>query len=59
MLKTCVFTIVIGGATGIGWGLLLAAPWRPWGTRERLEVHGERLADLNAVGVLIPARDEA
>lgn len=42
------------------WLIVLVLPWRPWGTRERLQadagLRGESLADVT---VLIPARDEA
>jgi hopene-associated glycosyltransferase HpnB len=43
------------------WVGLLLAPWRPWSTRERLEVADptERMTDLSAITVLIPARNEA
>lgn len=42
------------------WLGLLALPWRPWDTRERLEASGETPdADLSSVVVLIPARNEA
>lgn len=47
-------------AAAVLWSLALAAPWRPWSTRERLEsdpaLAGERLDDVT---VLIPARNEA
>jgi len=47
-------------AGAILWFGLLLAPFRPWGTRERLETSGETpAADLSTVAVLIPARDEA
>lgn len=43
----------------LAWSALLLLPWKPWRVRERLEpLPGER-ADLSAVTVLIPARDEA
>jgi hopene-associated glycosyltransferase HpnB len=39
---------------------VLVAPWRPWSTRERLEpASPPATADLGAVTVLIPARNEA
>ncbi|MDE2149898.1 MAG: glycosyltransferase [Gammaproteobacteria bacterium] len=42
------------------WWATLAAPWRPWSTREHLEPDGPRPeADLSQVTALIPARDEA
>ncbi len=44
------------------WLGLLCVPWRPWSTREQLHVPpapGVAPADLGAVTVLIPARDEA
>ncbi|WP_114241545.1 glycosyltransferase [Dyella sp. C9] len=40
------------------WVGLLAAPWRPWSTREHLEAGGAPL-DLSGITVLIPARNEA
>ncbi len=43
------------------WFGLLALPWRPWSTRERLEpLPSDRSrADLSGITVLIPARNEA
>lgn len=41
------------------WWALLALPWRPWRTTERLEGTGVAASDLNGVTVLIPARNEA
>jgi hopene-associated glycosyltransferase HpnB len=43
------------------WFGLLLAPWRPWSTRERLEIQadGAAFSDLGSVTVLIPARNEA
>jgi hopene-associated glycosyltransferase HpnB len=42
------------------WGTLLALPWRPWGTRERLEADPTAVdVDLSDVTALIPARNEA
>jgi hopene-associated glycosyltransferase HpnB len=42
------------------WPLILLLPWRPWSTRERLEIDGPiPEIDLANVTVLIPARDEA
>lgn len=48
----------IGGAM---WLALLALPWRPWGTSERIETTGPTAdqTDLSDVTALIPARDEA
>ncbi len=47
-------------AAAVLWLGLLALPWRPWGTRERLETRGATPeADLSSVVVLIPARNEA
>lgn len=42
------------------WLGVLAVPWRPWSTRERLEARygAERGADLGDITVLIPARNE-
>lgn len=42
------------------WLIVLALPWRPWSTRERLEpAPVDATADFSDVTVLIPARDEA
>jgi hopene-associated glycosyltransferase HpnB len=42
------------------WVLLLAAPWRPWATRERLEPSSAYCdEDLSDVTAVIPARNEA
>lgn len=42
------------------WLGLLILPWRPWSTRERLELEPRPDdPDLGSVSVLIPARDEA
>ncbi len=42
------------------WGGLLLLPWRPWGTRERIEVDAaSAVVDLGEITVLIPARNEA
>jgi len=48
---------VLPGAAA--WIALLLLPWRPWGTRERLEPEREGGADLDDVVALIPARNEA
>jgi len=41
------------------WSIVVAAPWRPWSTRESLDASGPAGdADLSAVTVLIPARNE-
>ena len=37
------------------WAAVVALPWQPWRTRERLEAN----ADLSDVTVLMPARNEA
>jgi hopene-associated glycosyltransferase HpnB len=49
--------IIFGSITWIG---LLLLPWRPWSTRERLEVTGRSSAadELADISVLIPARNE-
>lgn len=42
------------------WLIILALPWQPWRTRERLEARAATEGkDLGAVTVLIPARNEA
>lgn len=50
-----------GAVGGAMWLALLALPWRPWGTSERIEAGGHTAdeTDLSDVTVLIPARDEA
>jgi hopene-associated glycosyltransferase HpnB len=54
-----IYTYVAVAAAAL-WLGLLALPWRPWGTRERLETAGTTPdADLSSVVVLIPARNEA
>jgi hopene-associated glycosyltransferase HpnB len=42
----------------IAWIALLLLPWRPWGTKERLDSLGEQ-TNLSDVAVVIPARNEA
>ena len=49
--------LVIPGV--ILWTGILALPWQPWRNRETLEADGNSGADLSAVTVLIPARNEA
>jgi hopene-associated glycosyltransferase HpnB len=47
-------------AASLGWVALLLAPWRPWGTGERLEPVGETCeTDFRDTTLLIPARNEA
>src|SRR5271155_4229710 len=48
-------------ATGaLLWVGLLLVPWRPWGTRQRLEaVETHVVPDLSDLTVLVPARNEA
>jgi hopene-associated glycosyltransferase HpnB len=47
-------------AVCLGWVALLFVPWRPWGTRERLEADGDSFEkNLRDITVLIPARNEA
>lgn len=48
------------------WSLILCLPWRPWSTREFLDVasfdtksNKHRKGDLSQITVLIPARNEA
>ena len=41
------------------WLGLLLAPWRPWSTREQLDVAEDSDKDLSSVAALIPARNEA
>jgi hopene-associated glycosyltransferase HpnB len=47
-----------GALGGAMWLALLALPWRPWSTRERL-APAQGAVPLRDVTVLIPARDEA
>lgn len=54
------FALACAGA--LIWVGILAAPWRPWGTSERLDALPDRTGqaiDLSSVTALIPARDEA
>lgn len=49
---------VVPGA--VLWSAVLALPWRPWSTRERLEAGPAQPAtDLGDLDVLVPARNEA
>lgn len=41
------------------WLSIILLPWRPWSTREALDANPASSADLSAVSVLIPARNEA
>ena len=51
------FAALAGAALWFG---LIAAPFRPWSTRERLEPSGATPgADLSSIVVLMPARNEA
>jgi hopene-associated glycosyltransferase HpnB len=61
MLEILVHSTAVTAVPVIIWLGVLLAPWRPWSTRERLEVdaQGRRAADLSDVTVLIPARNEA
>ncbi len=52
----------LAAAAAALWVAVLAAPWRPWSTRERLDPAPLALPaedDLESVTALIPARDEA
>lgn len=52
--------ILLTALSALIWLSILALPWRPWSTRERLEGNPTLVAhDLSDVTVLIPARDEA
>ena len=51
---------VMAGLGSLIWVSILLLPWRPWSTRERLSVGScDARADVSAVTVLIPARNEA
>lgn len=51
-------SLALAGA--VVWLGILALPWQPWRTRERLEAGAKTIEmDLSGVTVLIPARDEA
>lgn len=50
--------LVIAGAAVI-WLLVLLLPWQPWRTRERFAANPADRRQLEAVTVLIPARNEA
>ncbi|OYV75801.1 MAG: glycosyl transferase [Chromatiales bacterium 21-64-14] len=50
----------LAAAAATLWWLILALPWHPWGTAERLDAPLDaRQEDLSDVTVLIPARNEA
>ena len=51
----------LGALGGAMWLVLLALPWRPWGTAERIAPEDKPAdeTDLSNISVLIPARDEA
>lgn len=49
---------VVSGLAALAWVGLLALPWQPWRTSERLEADASADPDLTGVAVLIPARDE-
>ena len=52
-------TFLVAIATLLWLGLLIA-PWRPWGTRESLDIYPDcQSDDLSDVTVLIPARNES
>jgi hopene-associated glycosyltransferase HpnB len=59
-----VILAVLASLAAALWLTILLAPWRPWSTRERLEVTAALPADppedeLSTVTALVPARDEA
>jgi hopene-associated glycosyltransferase HpnB len=55
--------LALAGAAAAIWVGVLLAPWRPWSTRERLDPGSDDIqhtaADLSAITVLVPARNEA
>ncbi len=56
---TAAAALAYAGWAGAGiWAAVLLLPWRPYGTRERLEAAAAP-ADLRDVAVVIPARNEA
>jgi hopene-associated glycosyltransferase HpnB len=59
-LSSSAWILSSSGAAAL-WLFVLLVPWRPWSTRERLDVHADRAgADrLDDVTALVPARDEA
>ncbi len=51
---------IVASLPALMWVGLLCLPWRPWSTRERIEVDpAAPLPDLSEITVLIPARNEA
>ena len=53
---------VCAAASSAIWWIVLLAPWRPWGTGERLDVDSAGTTsalDASDVTILIPARNEA
>ena len=53
------FLVLVAAAALLAWLAVLLSPWQPHRTRERLEADPSAPRDLQDVGVLIPARDEA
>lgn len=54
--------LTLSAIAALLWLALLAVPWRPWSTRERLEPLPDATAaetDFTNITALIPARDEA
>lgn len=52
--------LFVTSAAACLWLIVLALPWRPWSTRERLEALSDHAgADCSDITVLVPARDEA
>jgi hopene-associated glycosyltransferase HpnB len=54
--------LVLACAAAVIWIGILAAPWRPWSTVERLDAARGGAAlplDLSSITALVPARDEA
>ena len=52
--------LILTLASALAWAIILALPWRPWGTAERLDALATpHDAGLSDVTVLIPARNEA
>jgi glycosyltransferase involved in cell wall biosynthesis len=47
------------GLSALLWVAVLALPWRPWSTRERLDIGADAPSrDLSDITVLMPARNE-
>ena len=52
-------SLIAVGLSALLWVAVLALPWRPWSTRERLDIGADAPSrDLSDITVLMPARNE-